>query len=324
MYHDRKNFVVTYIYPMRLITHDNEEISFTLDEINNCSYNHSLLCRIIGQIENIHQEKHIIYNICGDGALAIDCAAHLTTNDLLLHINDFLCKLLLGGIYAESISAKDLAIGHLHGSKTIWPVDFGHSYNSHLHAGIRMKLTSNIETIMLDSAAKNALSISKLKEGLTLGTNIVNAINNLSTLHLLSGITELRYNNWSSAVTHLWIVAEQITDFLWERDFVECKNHDPNIPSRKQTLRQDHRTYSASVKQEILYQINVIPQDVYSIIYAIRKSRNKLIHEGKMVDEAEARNLYIAIDALLRIATCSEKDRLLPEIASYPNSFFTP
>ena len=272
---DNNYLWVTYLFPMRLITPDAKKVSFSLDEINSCTYDHSLLCRIIGTVENTLRGIPVKYIVCGDGAIAIESKCSLSLNDLLLHFNDLICKLLLGGLDVESISSKDITTGYLHGQKSLWPVNFGNSHNTHLHACIRMKLSNSFDAIMLDGAASNSITFDEFKEKLLLGCNIVERIPNLSTYHLITGISEMKYNNWSAAVTNLWIVAEQITDFLWSRDFIEVPERDPDIPTRKQSLKQDHRTYSASVKQEILYQIGIIPKSTYADIYSIRKARNK-------------------------------------------------
>ena len=187
------NFLwVTYLYPMRLITPDTKKISFSLDEINSCTYDHSLLCRLIGTVENTFRGVPVRFIVCGDGAIAIESNFSLSLNDLLLH---FMCKLLLGGLNVESISSKDITTGYLHGEKALWPVNFGNSHNTHLHGCIRMKLSNSFDAIMLDSAASNSITFDELKEKLLLGCNIVERIPNLSTYHLITGISEMKYNN---------------------------------------------------------------------------------------------------------------------------------
>lgn len=308
---------ITYLSPMRLITREGEKISFSLDEINNCTYDHSLLCRVVGHITNAFNNVTVSYIVCGDGALAINNSIMpLSPNDLLLNFNDLLCKLLIGGLYVEAISNKDLATGSLHGKNAVWPVNFGHSYNSHMHACIRMKLTNSFDAIMLDGAASNAKTLEELKRTLSKGCKVIDQIKNMSTYYLITGVTELMYGNWSSAVSNLWIIAEQITDHLWINDFLADISRNPEIPTRKQSLMQDNRTYSASVKQEILYQVRILPENVYSDIYSVRKARNKLVHEGNMVSEANAKRLYRAVNSLMQIATNQPGSELLPIITN--------
>jgi hypothetical protein len=124
----------------------------------------------------------------------------------------------------------------------------------------------------------------------------------------------MRYGNWSSALSNLWIVAEQITDYLWVNCFLNDPSRNPEIPARRQTLLNDNRTYSASVKQEILYQVGVLSEVAYSNLYTVRKARNKLVHEGQLISEETARKLYSAVEALLKIAIANEMSAVLPEV----------
>lgn len=317
---DRKWYWVTYLYPMRLITHENERVEFTLEQINSCSYNHGILCRIVGRINNTFRNREVSYLVCGDGAIALLHSDILNHNDILLHYNDLLCKLMLGGLAVGAITKKDITTGGMKNETAIWPVNFGRSYNSHMHGLLRMRLTSNTDAIMLLSAAENSVTINELLKYLEKGTEIVNSIDNLSTFYLLAGVSDMKYGDWSSALGNLWVVAEQITDFLWEKRFLRDLARNPEIPSRQQTLKNDHRTYSASVKQEILFQVGILTDKVYAKIYGVRKARNKLVHEGVLVGEDIAVTLYEAVDELLRIATLNTESSILPTIE--PDKFF--
>ena len=108
---ENETYWVTYLNPFRIIKHTNESIKFSLDEINYVTYDSSILCRMIGTIVSIFQGAKVEYIICGDGAIAISRKnTSFTSNDLLLIYNDFLCKLLIGGIYVEAIDNKDIDI----------------------------------------------------------------------------------------------------------------------------------------------------------------------------------------------------------------------
>lgn len=314
MMEKEKTVHITYLYPIRLITRRNEEIEIPLEQINDCSYNHGILCRVVGEVKNSFKNQELTYLICGDGALALSYDGNMSSNDLLLHYNDLLCKLLLGGLLVESISQKDITTGSLREDNMIWPVNFGHSYNSHVHAVLRMKLTNSFEAIHLLNAVSSAISVEEFVKCLEKGTQIIKAVDRLSTYYLIAGITEMRYGNWSSALSNLWIIAEQITDYLWVNRFLGDPSRDPEIPARRQTLINDNRTYSASVKQEILYQIGILTGDAYSNLYTVRKARNKLVHEGQLISEETARKLYSAVEALLKIAIANETPDVLPKV----------
>ena len=297
---------VTYIYPIQFVVHENEKIDFSIEEINNLAYDHSLLHRIVGTITNRFDGRDIEYLVCGDGALGIKAEGTIAEDDMIVHYNDLLCKLFLGGMNVEAITNKDIATGNIYESKSIWPVNFGESWNSHIHAELRMRVVGVTDAIVLYQPEKRMTTIEKMKEMYNKGSVIVGAIPNLSTFHLMNGITEFRHRNWSSALTFLWIIVEEITDYLWVQNIVD-KVSGENSKKRKEMLK-DTRTYTISVKQEILLQIGVLNEKIYNNIFEIRQARNKLVHEGKMISKSKATILYETIKELLALVSKTNID----------------
>lgn len=203
---------VTYIYPIQFVVHKNEKIDFSIEDINNLSYDHSLLHRIIGTITNRFDDRDVEYLVCGDGALGIKTEGDISEENIIVYYNDLLCKLFLGGMNVEAITNRDIVKGDIYESKSIWPVDFGESWNSHIHAELRMKVVGVTDAILLYQPEKRTITIEKINEMLNEGNMIVRAIPNLSTFHLINGLTEYRHRNWPSAFTFLWVVVEEITD----------------------------------------------------------------------------------------------------------------
>ena len=202
---------VTYIYPIQFVVHKNEKIDFSIEDINSLSYDHSLLHRIIGTITNYFDDRKVEYLVCGDGALGIKTESDISEDDIIVHYNDLLCKLFLGGMNVEAITNRDIVKGNIYESKSIWPVGFGESWNSHIHAELRMKLVGVTDAILLYQPETRTTTIEEINEKLNEGNMIVNAIPNLSTFHLLNGITEFHHRNWSATLTFLWVVVEEIT-----------------------------------------------------------------------------------------------------------------
>lgn len=292
---------VTYMYPIQFVVHQNEKIDFSIEDINNLSYDHSLLHRIIGTITNCFENKNVEYIVCGDGALGIKIDGNISEEDIIVHYNDLLCKLYLGGMNVEAITNRDIVKGNIYESKSIWPVDFGESWNSHIHAELRMRVVGVTDAILLYQPEERATTIEKMNEKLNKGNMIVKAIPNLSTFHLLNGITEFRHRNWPSALTFLWVVVEEITDYLWSQNIIENVTGE-NSKKRKEMLK-DTRTYTISVKQEILLQIGVISEKIYNNIFEIRQARNKLVHEGKLISESKATILLETVKELLALVS---------------------
>lgn len=302
----QENVYVTYLYPIQFIVHENEKIDFTIDEINTLTYDHSLLHRIIGTITNNYNGRDIQYIVCGDGALGIKVADSISEEDLLSHYNDLLCKLFLGGMNVEAISNRDIVIGEIYKSKSIWPVGFGESWNSHLHAELRMKVVGVTDAIVLFQPENRTISLERMKTYHDKGNMIVEAIPNLSTYYLINGVTEFRHHNWQSTLTSLWVVVEEITDYLWFQNIIKCITGE-NSKKRKEMLK-DTRTYSISVKQEVLLQIGVLDEQIYNKVFEIRQARNKLVHEGKMISDRIAILLFETVKELLALVSKTDID----------------
>ena len=298
---NKERVYVTYIYPIQFVAHENEKIDFPIEDINNLSYDHSLLHRIIGTVTNCYNNRKVEYLVCGDGALGIKIEEGISEDDIIVHYNDLLCKLFLGGMNVEAITNRDIVKGNLYKSKSIWPVDFGESWNSRIHAELRMKVVGATDAILLYQPEDRTTTIEKMNEKLNKGNMIIRAIPNLSTFHLLNGITEFKHHNWPAALTFLWVVVEEITDYLWLQNVINNVAGE-NTKKRKEMLK-DTRTYTISVKHEILLQIGVLNENIYNSIFEIRQARNKLVHEGKLISEDKATLLFEMVKELLMLAS---------------------
>lgn len=211
----------------------------------------------------------------------------------------------LGGMQVEAITNRDIVKGDNYESKSIWPVGFGESWNSHIHAELRMKVVGVTDAILLFQPEGRTITIEEMRRKLEEGNKIANTIPNLSTFHLLNGITEFNHRNWSSSLTFLWVV-EEIADYLWLQNIIS-KVTGENSKKRKENLK-DTRTYSMAVKQEILLQIGVLNEKIYNDIFSIRQVRNKLIHEGGMISENKAKLLYDSVKELLVLGSEMKND----------------
>ena len=299
---------VSYINPFCLIVKDNEEVpKFTLEEINNITYDHGKLCRIIDKVEVANFPYSMI--ISGDGALAIpQIGKYKTKESAVQFFNLAFCKLLLGGIFCEAIDRRDVVIGSLHNDYCIWPVGYGNGASSNFHSKLRMRTISNFETIVLSNP--NHYSISKIKQALEQGGEILKSIKNLSPTFLIRGITELKYRNWDLVLSNLWITIEQLIDHIWHKHFINNQKLQPEnqIDGRLKSFKDDNRTWSTSVKQELLFQSKILSEQTLKYLHPARKARNKLVHEGRAVSAEVAQNLFLVVVKL--ISNLSNTDTL--------------
>lgn len=294
---------VAYISPFSFVIPDEEEpMAVSLEEINTSTYNYGELCRIIEifpiPLESVEGKFTML--VCYDGALAIPRYGKFALKeDAIEFLSSVLCHLLIGGIYCEAIDARDVVWGQLYEKQLLWPVDIGQSVSSQLHGSLRTKAAGPLQTITL--SAPRIIRLSEFREAHHLGEQVTQAIPNLSPKFLIRGVTELKYRNWSSALSNLWICIEQLTDFLWRDKFLGDKSRHPKqaIPGRRKSLREDHRTWPSSVKQEILFQDGFIDEGTFAQIFPARQARNRLVHDGKTVEEDAAFSAYRGLLGML-------------------------
>lgn len=294
---------VSYLSPFTLIVPDDEEpLKVDLNEINSNTYDHGKLCRIVSSMAINSSVFDLI--ICYDGAMTIPKQKPFFDKEKAVDFfNDLFCKILLGGIFCEAIDRRDIVNGQLHEKRLIWPVDFGHSASTHLHSSLRMRMGSNLDSIILSNP--NHITISAFHEAVKQGNKILSKINNLTPKFLIRGITEIKYRNWDLVLSNLWVTVEQLIDFIWNKIYLVDKKYHPNeqIEGRIKSLKNDSRTWSTSVKQEILFQNGLLTELIISKLFPARKARNKLVHEGKGVSKNVAIELYEAVKLLLVKAT---------------------
>ena len=211
---------VGYLYPFTMIVPNGESpLAVPLDEINNNSYNYGQLCRIIGNAP-VADLPDLDILICYEGAIALPAAGKYSKKAIAVNYFNYLFAcLLLGDLEIEAVDTRDVVTGTLHESRLIWPVGFGDSASSRMHAKLRMRLGNSIDNIILSNPRHIYLSAFKQKIGF--GAQIFATISNLTPTFLIKGFTELKYNNWSTALSNLWICIEQLTDFLWTEKMLQ-------------------------------------------------------------------------------------------------------
>ena len=298
---------VAFIHPMTFVVPDDENPwEVKLEDINNISYSSGNLVRIVAKFEI--EKSELSGLICYDGAIAIPKIVKFQTKESALnYFSLFFAKLLLANFYVEGIDHKDIVNGSLNENWSIWPTELGSSSISNLHSKIRMRNASNIDTIHL--ANPRIIYVNELLDKLKLGEEIFKQIPNLNPKFLLRGITEFKYKNWDLVLSNLWISVEQLIDFIWNYKFLIDNEHHPSIevPNRKRSLKEDTRTWSASVKQELLFQKNLIDEDILNRLSKARKIRNKLVHQGINIDEQSAKDILEVTIKLIKI-TASKSD----------------
>lgn len=290
---------VTYIDPLLIVRKDDQpEFGLPIDDVNACTYDHSRLCDVVTGIP-LDESDSLRSLVCFDGAIAIPrLGRFLSVDAALTQFNTIFCSLLIGGVRCEAVDRRDIVWGQLSHAAGIWPVNPGRSINSNLHYRLRMRTANNYDTILLFQP-KN-ITVSTFVKAYQEGASVLNTLNGVSPTFLLRGFTELRYHNFSDALANLWITVEQLTAFLWSRHLESDRANDIlRLKGRHNSLKGDSRTWSTTVRHEILYQVGLIGSDIYSMLFPARKARNNLVHTGTEPDPSIVVELYEGVVLLI-------------------------
>ncbi|MGL1900692.1 MAG: hypothetical protein OCC49_01060 [Fibrobacterales bacterium] len=68
----------------------------------------------------------------------------------------------------------------------------------------------------------------------------------------------------------------------------------------------DFNVYTASVRIEFLYSLELLPEKIYNLINELRIKRNNLIHAGIHVNDKDAELIYDATKAILLLVSGEE------------------
>jgi hypothetical protein len=218
-------------------------------------------------------------------------------------MNRMFCALLIGGIHTESVAHNEVLVGCLGEDHRLFVyVPTQHARFRHMWASVQERMALMHPRL---------IRVSQLQEAFAYGMGALTQIENLSPYFLLHGYTALQHQSTSDALSSLWIVVEQLTSLLWETRFLRnVALHPANMKGRLQSLKQDNRTWTTSVKHEMLWQIKVLSEVSYARLSNARGQRNRLVHEGRVPDLDAVTGLWPALCEMLEIASEVPMERL--------------
>jgi hypothetical protein len=295
--------LVAFLHPFTIVLKDDEEEWETsIEEINTHSYDYVRLHRITGGIDvGLPAPYHMLVGY--DGALALPPIEDLrSVSKVVEFFNKRLAELLVGGIYCEVVSPEDLDTAKILDWTYIRIQGQTQGFVGQYHFTIRLMNASPMHSINLLSPRQ--IRYSELVTAIQAGNTILNNVPELSADFLLRGVSSLVKRDWSSALSSLWTVDEQIISHLWTREIVDkCNSEEQDtIPGRRDSLK-DHRTWSASPKSEMLFRIGVIDYQTLKHLAIARKARNDLHHKGIHPTADAAKSAYEGFKRLLQICT---------------------
>lgn len=212
------------------------------------------------------------------GSLAIHshCKTHGKIEEKQLFVesatrafNQIICELTLLGVVSDLASPVHVCEGKLLSGHAFVTLESGgrETYVERSSGPIRA-LYGGWEhwTEHPDSILSNAIALNRTK-----------VLSNLSPT--LPALVAGAYSAFSrrllpEALIDAWIVIEQLLDHLWQRHLDEISD------AQRGARLKDNRTYSASVRAEVLLTAKVLSESLYENVQKARKYRNQLAHRA--------------------------------------------
>jgi hypothetical protein len=261
--------------PFTLVTFDEEDKpQFTLEEVNNRSYDRLKLCRTTTSFDPLLSAMDRMAVIVSyTGALLFPRIQNVTEEDVLDSANRLLLKLTFGGIDFDAVAPSDVGFGTIYGTGYYLTGGGAGGRNFSRLMALQHQDAGSFDTMeLLHPRVRTA---TQMRSALMTGTPVVDNIPEISPNLFLNGLTYFRQRELAPALVFLWSTCESLIGRLWD-DHVVPKG--AGIPGRKRFV--EGNGWQAAHMIEVLYQTGSINSDLYTRLSHARTARNALAHRG--------------------------------------------
>ena len=186
--------------------------------------------------------------------------------------NRIVCDLCTLGVVTEPVTPVHISKASLIDSHALI-TSAGGGREMYLHRTIEPS-RQLIKQTWFDNKIISPSILEEIKaEGIS--TKLITISENLP-LFIANAYSLFSQQRYGEALIDSWIVVEQILDYIWEKYTSEI--HDEKRLNRL----KDTRTYSASVRTEVLLLTGMLSRFEYDIIQRARSNRNGLAHRAKI------------------------------------------
>ncbi len=273
--------------------------STSLTEINRLEYDYVKLHRLSASFD-IDLPPPFCLHMGFNGALILPALQELHPLEKSVELfNKFIGKLILGGVYYDSVGPYGIDKGILYETGYFRGFGISHDPFARIQAALQTKMAGPLHTG--DLLYPMFIKSSELHRAYNIGKKVTESINNLSVDLLLKGVSAFVGHSWPEALSNLWICLEQIVSQLWNTEFILKTDHvKPEIQGRKEFLKDD-RTWTTSTRVEMLFNKQLVDAEIYALLNRARKARNNLIHKGTTPGMVDVEAAFDAIFKLISL-----------------------
>lgn len=287
---------ITFLFePLVLISKTKDDFVVTLDEVNSNLYDTRILSKFVTKLKDYNENSQLDILVTFDGSIMLPIDENYNTPEKAINkFNEIIGALFLGGILVKPIDLTKLHQGCI--------MENGGSNFSYIPSpnnDFRNKSASITERIK--AHIPNHIQVEEFIEAYNFGMSIINKIN-FSPIFLALGYHYLNQGKIAESLSNLWIVIEQLTDFLYQSKI------DSSI--LKILKRALPKNINIKTKHDILHETKIINEQIFQILRDNRTDRNKLLHDGIMPNRENVIQLWTTLLELLEVVIDTKLEKL--------------
>lgn len=257
---------------------EDDRLDTTLEQINSHQYDRVRLCRTTMEVDVGLGALPALLSYTA--AWIFPPIKGVTPQRAINVVNQAHFELLLGGIRFDSAAPEDVGEGYTYHTG-YFMVTGGltaiSGVNLRCLQGLLAGDVSTYDSISL--FRPRTYTAAEINAALAKGRPIAKHVPELNPTIVLDGLTALKNRRATSALIYLWTSSETLLGGLWERHVVPKGT---GITGRKDFI--DGRDWTAAHKAEVLFQLGLFDETLYSQLNQVRKARNNAAHNGQPSD----------------------------------------
>jgi len=287
---------ITFLFePLALISKTKDDFVVSLDEINTNLYDTRILSKFVAKLKDYDENSQLDILVTFDGSIMLPVDENYNTPEKAINkFNEIIGALFLGGILVKPID-----LTKLHQGCILEDGGSNFSYTPSPNNDFRNKSASITERIKAHHP--NHIQVEEFIGDYNFGINILKQIN-FSPMFLALGYFYLNQGKIAESLSNLWIVIEQLTDFLYKSKI--------DISMAKVLNRALPKNINIKTKHDILHEIKIINEKTFQILKSNRTDRNKLLHNGIIPDRENVIKLWTILLDLLEVAIDIKLEKL--------------
>lgn len=287
---------ITFLFePLLIISKDKDDFVVTSDEVNTNLYDTRILSKFVAKLKDYNENSQLDILVTFDGSIMLPVDENYNTPEKAVNkFNEIIGALFLGGFLVKPIDLTKLHQGCI--------IENGGSNFSYIPSpnnDFRNKSASITERIK--AHYPNHVQVEEFTEAYNFGMSIINKVN-FSPIFLALGYHYLNQGKIAESLSNLWIVIEQLTDFLYQSKI------DTSIA--KVLNRALPKNINIKTKHDVLHETKIISENIFQVLLKNRSDRNNLLHKGTLPNRENVIKLWIILLDLLGVAIDTKLEKL--------------